>query len=371
MPMVRKLIYIALFCSCLLWAGCSSSSQTDSITVKVDLDVEGSDSVEHLLSVSCLVPLQADGMVSSVDKVCMMDSLIYVLDQKQMALFIFNKEGYLRHTLKKLGRASGEYLSLDDFIVDEQGNIYLFDSSTQRITCYDAEGHYHHKIEVCAGTGFIPCGADSLVVYNNILGECNLTIFNKAGNKLKEIPYPKEIPHMLISNGGGVFTSGDRLFFTNPFDYVLYAVDEDKARPVYNFDFGSQNLTEDILKEKDRRQLVRKTIAFEGVRFLKNVAMYRNLLFFATDKDVQCVMDTNTLNVFVFNHMEMPYAVLLGKPVTVCPDGTFLTFVTAANMESLFSMPENYLEKYPFFQVLRDVPHLDSEDYWIVVGQVQ
>ena len=110
--MVKKLIYIALFCSCLLWAGCSSSSQIDSITVKVDLDVEGCDSVEHLLSVSCLVPLQANGMVSSVDKVCMMDSLIYVLDQKQMALFIFNKEGYLRHTLKKLGRASGEYLSL-------------------------------------------------------------------------------------------------------------------------------------------------------------------------------------------------------------------------------------------------------------------
>ena len=82
-------------------------------------------------------------------------------------------------------------------------------------------------------------------------------------------------------------------------------------------------------------------------------------------------MDTNTLNVSVFNHMEMPYAVLLGKPVTVCPDGTFLTFVTAANMESLLSMPENYLEKYPFFQALGDVPHLDSEDYWIVIGQVQ
>ena len=112
---------------------------------------------------------------------------------------------------------------------------------------------------------------------------------------------------MLVSNGGGVFASGGRLFFTNPFDYVLYAVDEDKARLVYNFDFGSQNLTEDILKEKDRRQLVRKTIAFEGVRFLKNVAMYRNLLFFATDKDVQCVMDTNTLNVFTTDYYSIFY----------------------------------------------------------------
>lgn len=116
------------------------------------------------------------------------------------------------------------------------------------------------------------------------------------------------------------------------------------AQPVYNFDFGNQNLTEDILNEKDREQLVRKTIAFEGIRFLKNVAMYKNFLFFATDKDVQCVMDTNTLNVFVFNRMEMPYAVLLSEPVTVCPDGMFLTSVTAANMESLLSMPENYLE---------------------------
>ena len=83
------------------------------------------------------------------------------------------------------------------------------------------------------------------------------------------------------------------------------------AQPVYNFDFGNQNLTEDILNEKDRKQLFRKTIVFEGVIFLKNVAMYKNFLFFATDEDVQCVMDTNTLNVFVFNRMEMPYAVLL------------------------------------------------------------
>lgn len=66
------------------------------------------------------------------------------------------------------------------------------------------------------------CGKDSLVVYNNILGECNLTIFNKAGHKLKEIPYPKEFPHMLISNSGGVFASGGRLFFTNPF--VMYYI---------------------------------------------------------------------------------------------------------------------------------------------------
>lgn len=369
--MARKLTYIGLFCSCLLWAGCSSSFQTDAITVKVDLDVEGCDSVEHLLSVSSLVPLQADGMVSSVDKVCMTDSLIYVLDQKQMALFTFNKKGRLRHTIKKIGRASGEYLSLDDFAVDERGNIYLFDGSTQRINCYDINGHYSHKIEVCAGTGFIFCGKDSLVVYNNILGECNLAIFNKAGHKLKEIPYPKEISHMLISNSGGVFASGGRLFFTNPFDYVLYTVDKDKAQPVYNFDFGNQNLTEDILNEKDRKQLFRKTIAFEGVIFLKNVAMYKNFLFFATDEDVQCVMDTNTLNVFVFNRMEMPYAVLLSKPVTVCPDGMFLTSVTAANMESLLSMPENYLEKYPFFRTLRDVPRLDPEDYWIVIGKIK
>ena len=57
--------------------------------------------------------------------------------------------------------------------------------------------------------------------------------------------------------------------------------------------------------------------------------------------------------------------------MTVCPDGMFLTSVTAANMESLLSMPENYLEKYPFFRTLRDVPRLDPEDYWIVIGKIK
>lgn len=370
---VGNLMYGSLLCLVLLGEGCTSSQHPDNPIVHVDLDAEEpQDSAKNVFSITQVVPLQADGQLSSVDKLEQHDSLIYVLDQKQMALFIFNEEGVLRQTVKKIGRASGEYLSLDDFAVDDNGCLYLFDSSSQRISCYDALGKtYSHKIDVCAGTGFTLYGSDLLVVHCNILGEHNLAVFKKDGTKVKEIPFPQEIPNMLVSNGGCIFEHDGSLFFTNPFFYTLYTVDGEQAKPLYTFDFGTYNLTDDILKEKDRRRLIQKNIAFQGVRFLKNVALYGDCLFFSTDSDIQCMMDTQTQDVTVFNSMEMPYDLLLSNPVTLDANGHFLTFVTAPNMENFSSMPEEFLQQYPFIPDMKDAPAMSEEDYWVVKGHIR
>ena len=370
--MVKKIIYVGMLCSALLWWGCSQTEPDKAITVEVDLNVgNDTDSIEDIFAIERLIPLQANGMISSVDKLYKQDSLIYVLDQKQMALFIFNRMGEPKLTLKKIGRAAGEYLSLDDFAVDEEGNIFLFDTSLQRISRYDAEGVYIDKIDVGAGTGFILTGADSLVVYRNILGESNLTVFKTNGTKLQDIDYPEAMPNILLTQAGGVLEHDGKLYFTNPLNYTLYSVEGNEARPVYTFDFGDQNLPQDILEEKDRKLLLQRIITFNGVRFLKNVAFHDGRLFFATDGNIQCIMDIQAQQVTVLDHMVWPYVLLLNQPVTICPDGTFLTFVTAPNMESLFSQPEEQLKNYSFPIPSENIPPMEVEDYWVVEGHIE
>ena len=128
--MVKKLVYAGMLCSALLWWGCSQTEPDKAITVEVDLNAgNDTDSIEDIFAVERLIPLQAGGMVSSVDKLYKQDSLIYVLDQGQKTLFVFNEEGQQRLILKRKGWTPGKRSSLDDFAIDPEGNIYLFDAS--------------------------------------------------------------------------------------------------------------------------------------------------------------------------------------------------------------------------------------------------
>ena len=163
--MVKKLVYAGMLCSALLWWGCSQTEPDKAITVEVDLNAgNDTDSIEDIFAVERLIPLQAGGMISSVDKLYKQDSLIYVLDQGQKTLFVFNEEGQQRLILKRKGWTPGKRSSLDDFAIDPEGNIYLFDASAQEISRYNAEGAYLYKTKVCPGAGFTLAGPDSLVV---------------------------------------------------------------------------------------------------------------------------------------------------------------------------------------------------------------
>ena len=117
--MVKKLVYAGMLCSALLWWGCSQTEPHKAITVEVDLNAgNDTDSIEDIFAIERLIPLQAGGMISSVDKLYKQDSLIYVLDQGQKTLFVFNEDGQQRLILKRKGRTPGKRSSLDDFAID-------------------------------------------------------------------------------------------------------------------------------------------------------------------------------------------------------------------------------------------------------------
>lgn len=370
--MVKKLVYAGMLCSALLWWGCSQTEPDKAITVEVDLNAgNDTDSIEDIFAVERLIPLQAGGMISSVDKLYKQDSLIYVLDQGQKTLFVFNEEGQQRLILKRKGWTPGKRSSLDDFAIDPEGNIYLFDASSQEISRYNAEGAYLYKTKVCPGAGFTLAGPDSLVVYCDTQGRNNLTVFKADGTRLQDIAFPKSAPVMLTNRTGGVFVHDGRLFFTNPFDYTLYTVEDGKARAMYTFDFGDQNLPQDILEETDKERLLERLTSRSGVLYLENVSFHDGRLFFTIDGNTQCVMNTQTREVTTFRRKAWPYFILLEKSVTVCPDGTFLSIVTDEAMENLLAASEDMRAAHPFIPSAEDIPTMEQADFWVVEGHIE
>lgn len=370
--MVKKLVYAGMLCSALLWWGCSPTEQTQAITVEVDLNARNdTDCIEDIFAIERLIPLQAGGMISSVDKLYKQDSLIYVLDQRQKSLFVFNEEGQQRLILKRKGRTPGKRSSLDDFAIDPEGNIYLFDALAQEISRHNAQGAYLYKTKVCSGAGFTLAGPDSLVIYCDTQSKNNLTVFKADGTRLQDIAFPKSVPVMLSNRTGGVFVHDGRLFFTNPFDYTLYTVEGGKARAMYTFDFGSRNLPQDIQEETDKKRLLEKLISRSGVLYLEDVAFHDGRLFFTIDGNTQCMMDTQTCKVSTFSRKTWPYLILLERSVTVCPDGTFLSIVTDEAMKHLLSASKEMRDAHPFIPSAEEIPPMEPRDFWVVEGHIK
>ena len=373
--MDRKRLIGAGLCGLLfLGLGGCDSRQAETPVMKVDLETEdagGQAVAEDVFRIERIVPLQAGGMLVSPDKMEWRDSLVYVMDGMQQALFVFNDAGRLKFQINRRGRGAGEYLSLSDFAVDDAGRIYLFDSSSRRILCHDAEGRHTGNLDVCAGTAFTFFDGGRIAVHCNILEENNLELYGADGAHAGSVAFAKEVPHMLVADGATVKESDGRLLFTNPFDYTVYEAGEDGSPvPICVFDFGNKSLTQDILEEKDVPALTRKVIGFRGVRFLKRVYCHEGRMFVTTDANEWFMADLENGEVTVFNDLKSPLRMLLSVPPHILPDGRFCTVLSDANMSQLRLVSGQYVESCPALKGLEGKVASDSEDYWLIAGRL-
>src|SRR5690606_3193498 len=75
-----------------------------------------------------------------VTKILYRDKKFFVLDKNvSVQLFVFDSAGKFIYKINNHGRGFGEYLSLDDFDIDESGNIYIHDLQSRKIIIYNRD----------------------------------------------------------------------------------------------------------------------------------------------------------------------------------------------------------------------------------------
>ena len=101
-----------------LLAGCKATPEGVKKIV-VDLKQKGMDETEFLKLVTDirLIPLETpdSALIHFYDKLYINERGIYVLDEMEKTLFMFNPDGTFRSKLCRVGRAPGEYMGLSDF----------------------------------------------------------------------------------------------------------------------------------------------------------------------------------------------------------------------------------------------------------------
>ena len=239
-------------------SNCTTSTKTVDIDTTISINL--TDELQIIVSDSIFsdvdyIPLETNenSFIAEIDKLCILDSLIYVLDKTQEVIFVFEKDGIFKNKLQKQGRGIGEYLSLDDFFVKDS-LIYVLSSDNQKLYIYDREFNFISDLNLESFGANIACLDDFLFYYTNF-SSSDFKRFSVYD--LKEMCYVEShhsFPKKQASNDAfrrTIFASHkDSLFAFLPFEYSIYSLSKDNGTTIkYELDFGKEYMFPLHLKE--------------------------------------------------------------------------------------------------------------------------
>ena len=370
--MGSRIIY--MFCvMCFFLGGCKQSPKVGHV-VQIDLKQKGTDETEFLKLITDirLIPLETPDsvLIHFYDKLYINERGIYVLDEMEKTLFMFNPDGTFRSKLCRVGRAPGEYMELDDFKVGNDGSLFLYDGGMGNLYEYDSCGNFIQKTELVCGEQF-DWWKENYVVYSGNYEDYSLYVLDKKGNVLQSYLSTEDMPPFYVGSNGGMTRVDGSVFFAPPFDYTVYEVAGDSCVPRYTFDFLSANLTSDLLHAKDTRAFIERFAKFDGVIGLGKPFAYNQwLIFFGAYESVFFNMETG--KPYVLNDLGGPLLFLSGTVWFGNEKGEIYTHITASNLiHGLLPVLDDYIDDYPFLKPLKKRKIQETDNDWIFVAKLK
>lgn len=353
--------------------GCSE--ENDVMVIEVDKKSgAGNEDFLDIVTNIRIVPIETNNnvFIGSYDKLYVNDDNVYILDKTQRTIFIFDYDGKYVSKINKIGRASYEYMEIDDFVVNEEGDILLFDGTSQKVLQYSVKGDFIKTIKVCAGTLISLSPNNNIIIYGNIRTENVINIFNYEGRLLNEFFLSETLGPMLISNAGSVYDNSEMILFSNPFDYNIYTIENDTCRTYCKLDFLSDNFPSSFLDEKDLRVFHEKALSFKGVIYIRNLYYYKKWMMFYTSNGYQVFLNTKENKSVVFSNLELPLAPLVSQPLFANAKGMLYTNIKLTNIKNgLLPAIDQYYEKYPFLFDIEKENVIEDNNDWIFICHIK
>lgn len=255
-----KLINSPLLLLFLLSFACQNNKN---LNENIHIDVNSNNKTLHffdIFSKAEIVPLETNdsSLIVNADKIIYKNDSIYLLDQKQSQIFVFNNSGKFLWKLDKLGRGPGEYLNIEDFVINPLNSNIEIISATGQYIIYDPHGKMieSFQIPVQAIHQFYPIN-ENLTAFYEKFNEGTLSIFSKKEKKkiyekpMSENYIVQKTPYKAITSPFSHYE--DQTFFLAADQKKVYQIlaSSPYIEEYQSFDFG--NLDYDINKlPKDR-----------------------------------------------------------------------------------------------------------------------
>ena len=183
-----------------------------------------------------ILPLElTDGSaLSGIKKVVRVDASYIVFDNYNGLIVRYDKNGKYLNRIGLKGRASSEYLRVDTFVIDEDGNVLILDGCQDKILTYRPDGKFvSATLFPKRSLGFIndavSLGDGRILVNNCIYNNFNeiyriLSINDKKVASL--IGFPMTSENIAEPTGKRPVGGYDRIILLKPFDDTIYTLDD-------------------------------------------------------------------------------------------------------------------------------------------------
>ena len=237
----------------ILFTSCKEGKVEENDIEKIKIgygDVEGINHFEYFENAEFIkLETTQNSIIHKIDRLYFFKEFIYILDKKQMSIFVFTSDGKFQKQIMNIGRGPGEYIQIGDFTIDEKSNEIIASLEIPKeVFRYDLSGNFikSFKVNDCYGA-YISVIGDKIILssvnekydyvtheYNKFNGEFIKSVDEKCKNSNFYPMIMGMYPNMIKSS---------QSYYNQPLDRTIISLDEkNKKRRKYIIDFGNCNL---------------------------------------------------------------------------------------------------------------------------------
>lgn len=238
------------------------------------------------------IPLETkdDFLIGDIDKIIVKENKIFILDKVSEVIFCFDlQNGNFLYKIDSRGSGPGEYISIENFIVDSNDNVLIY-SSSQGIFKYN-NGKFIDKIESRIIASDFYLNKDSSInfytgrlpnesIFNDFPNQYRLVKVNN--NKIEEnyLPYIYNDNYLKIPSGMNSFYSlDDTLHLIEYLNQEIYSFHDDILKPKYKFFFTTNNETFNFSQKAESNLLIMEKIKNNDYTMLNSIIESNGYLF--------------------------------------------------------------------------------------------
>lgn len=197
-----------------------------------------------------------DCFTNLISKVVFSKNRIYILDPTLYKIVVFDKQGKGIGTVGRRGEGPEEYLSISDFALDKNGDIYFIDGVLDKLFIFDSDLKFKEKRN-------LPFEADILHILDNgniLWGLCSWNEKACKGMKIARtdsqlniidsaIEYDDYCDHGYMISWYKFIETDKHLVYNHPIDNHIYLFDkEGNWVETICVDFGDMNVPDEHRK---------------------------------------------------------------------------------------------------------------------------
>ncbi len=138
------LLHLILFPACVQQKH-TEDDKTKEITVYLSVTDDGYALSQDLYEIKEIVPLESkpECMITGIKRILPFQGNYYILDGKnQKCVLVFDSEGHYLHKIGHYGHGHGEYATIEDFCIDEEGERVIILSANSTVYVYQLDGKF-------------------------------------------------------------------------------------------------------------------------------------------------------------------------------------------------------------------------------------